>query len=76
MGWKSGLDDIYSRPNEKQLLAEYSKAINELTINEENRLRTELDVMKEKQDKFDMVMDRIQLLEKQYREANKVKQIQ
>ena len=76
MGWKSGLDDIYSRPNEKQLLAEYSKAINELTINEENRLRTELDVMKEKQDKFDMVMDRIQLLEKQYREANKVNQIQ
>ena len=66
MGHSVGLDDSYYRPNEKQLLAEYSKAINELTINEENRLRTELDVLKEKQDKIDMLVSRIQLLEKQY----------
>ncbi len=63
MGHSVGLDDAYFRPNEKQLLAEYSKAINELTINEENRLRTELDVLKEKQDKIDMLIDRIHILE-------------
>ena len=73
MGHSVGLDDSYYRPNEKQLLTEYSKAINELTINEENRLRTELDVLKEKQDKIDMLVSRIQLLEKQYSEANTCK---
>ena len=36
MGHSVGLDDSYFRPTEKQLLAEYKKAINELTINEEN----------------------------------------
>ena len=66
MGHSIGLDDTYYKPNEKQLLAEYSKAINELTIEESNRLRTELDVLKEKQDKIDMLVSRIQLLEKQY----------
>jgi integrase len=68
MGHKSGLEDSYYRPTEKQLLAEYSKAIKELTINEENRLRTELAVMKEKQDKIDALVSRIQILEKQYGE--------
>ena len=63
MGHSVGLDDSYYRPNEKQLLAEYSKAINELTINEENRLRTELDVLKEKHDKIEMLIDRIHILE-------------
>jgi integrase len=40
MGHSVGLDDSYFRPTEKQLLTEYLKAVNELTINEENRLRT------------------------------------
>ena len=48
MGHSVGLDDAYYRPNEKQLLAEYSKAINELTINEENRLKIEVDELKAK----------------------------
>ena len=74
MGHSVGLDDTYYKPNEKQLLFEYSKAINELTINEENRLRTELDVLKEKHDMIDMLVSRIQLLEKQYGEANTLKQ--
>jgi integrase len=65
MGHSVGLDDSYFRPNEKQLLSEYCKAINELTINEEFRLRTELDVMKEKQDKIQVLVDRITNLEKQ-----------
>jgi integrase len=40
MGHSVGLDNSYFRPTEKQLLTEYLKAVNELTINEENRLRT------------------------------------
>ena len=72
MGHSVGLDDSYYKPNEKQLIAEYSKATNELTINEENRLRTELDIMKEKQDKIDMLLSRIELMEKQFGEASKL----
>ena len=39
MGQSTGLEASYFRPNEKQLLTEYLKAVNELTINEENRLK-------------------------------------
>jgi len=46
MGHSVGLDDAYFRPTEQQLLSEYSKAINELTINEENRLRREVETLK------------------------------
>ena len=42
MGHSVGLDDSYFRPNEKQILEQYCKAINELTINEENRLKTKV----------------------------------
>jgi integrase/recombinase XerD len=39
MGWNQDLRSVYNRPAEKILLTEYLKAVNELTINEENRLR-------------------------------------
>jgi integrase len=48
MGHSVGLDDSYYRPNEKQLLTEYLKAINELTIHEENRLRRKVDILEAK----------------------------
>ena len=60
IGHSVGLDDSYFRPNEKQILEQYCKAINDLTINEENRLRTENQIMKKKQDTFD---SRLQSLE-------------
>ena len=60
-----GLDDSYFRPTEKQLLLEYSKAINELTINEENRLKKKVTELQEKQDKIERLVSRIDGLEKQ-----------
>jgi integrase len=60
-----GLDDSYFRPTEKQLLLEYSKAINELTINEENRLKKKVNELQEKQDKIERLVSRIDGLEKQ-----------
>ena len=48
MGHSVGLDDAYFRPTEKQLLAEYKKAVNELTINDENRLKRKVNELSQK----------------------------
>ena len=53
MGWSSGLKGVYYRGDEKKLLAEYCKAINELTINEENRLRKQVTELEQKQSEID-----------------------
>jgi predicted nucleic acid-binding Zn-ribbon protein len=55
-----------------KLLEEYSKAIDNLTINEENRLRKKVEVLKAKRDEIEMVKgqvqqtdDRLDVIEKQ-----------
>jgi predicted nucleic acid-binding Zn-ribbon protein len=55
-----------------KLLEEYSKAIDNLTINEENRLRKKVEVLKAKRDEIEMVKgqvqqtdDRLNVMEKQ-----------
>ena len=48
MGHSIGLDDSYFRPNENQVLSEYKKAINGLTINEENRLQMKVNELSSK----------------------------
>ncbi|MDQ6668974.1 MAG: hypothetical protein M3Y53_12220 [Thermoproteota archaeon] len=40
LGHGTGLDDKYYRPTDTELLEEYQKAVDNLTINEENRLKT------------------------------------
>jgi integrase len=42
MGHNIGLDDHYFKPEDDYVLHEYLKAVNNLTINEENRLRKEI----------------------------------
>ena len=42
MGHNIGLDDHYFKPGDDYVLHEYLKAVNNLTINEENRLRKEI----------------------------------
>jgi integrase len=55
MGHSVGFDDSYFRPTEKQLLTEYLKAVNELTINEENRLKKKVTELEQKQNEVDML---------------------
>ena len=55
MGHSVGLDDSYFRPTEKQLLTEYLKAVNELTINEENRLKKKVTELESKQSEIDQM---------------------
>ncbi len=43
MGHSVGLDDSYYRPNEQTMLAEYAKAINNLTISNEERLKVKVE---------------------------------
>jgi hypothetical protein len=45
MGHSVGISDSYYRPTEKDLLEEYQKAIDVLTISNENRLKTQVEVL-------------------------------
>ena len=53
LGHKIGLASAYYRPTEEDMYAEYQKAVNNLTINEENRLRIEVQKLEAEKDKFD-----------------------
>ena len=55
MGHSVGLDNSYFRPTEDKLLLQYSKAINELTINEENRLKKKVTELEQKQSEIDQL---------------------
>jgi integrase len=52
MGHSIGLDDHYFTPGETYVLQEYLKAVDNLTINEENRLRIKLDELTKKNDEI------------------------
>src|SRR5205823_14069306 len=55
MGHSLGLDDNYFKPGENNILQEYLKAVDYLTINEENKLRRELACEKQKGDELSKV---------------------
>ncbi len=59
---KLGLDNNYWRPTEANLLQEYSKVIDSLTINEENKLKTENALLKREKERTDKMM--IEILQK------------
>jgi predicted RNase H-like nuclease (RuvC/YqgF family) len=64
MGHSVKLDDVYydknSGKSQTKLLEEYSKAIEYLTINEENRLRKKVEVLKAKRDEIEMLKGQAQ----------------
>ena len=70
MGHSVGLDDAYYKPNEKKLLEEYSKAINELTINEENRLKIKVEKLEMEQGTIASLVKKVQVLEREYFRVN------
>lgn len=57
MGHDTGIVAHYYRPNDDELLDDYLKAIDLLTINEENRLSKEVDVLKKKNQEKDHVIE-------------------
>jgi hypothetical protein len=48
LGHKIGLASAYYMPSKEEMLDAYLIAVDNLTINEENRLRNQIDVMKGK----------------------------
>ena len=63
LGHKIGLSSAYYRPTEEEMLSEYSKAIDSLTINPENRLKRELVHEKEKNTETSKILARLVKLE-------------
>jgi hypothetical protein len=53
IGHSIGLDASYYKPQEEEILEEYLKAVDNLTINNEHRLQKQLDYYKYRQDQID-----------------------
>lgn len=49
---ENSLSDTYYRPDANEILQEYIKAVDLLTINEENRLRRRVKILEVKADKI------------------------
>lgn len=64
MGHKVGLEENYYRPVEEDVQAEYEKAINSLTINEENKLRREVKMLTIEKSKVDQALAAIEEVKK------------
>ena len=56
LGHKIGLTSAYYRPTDEEMYQEYLKAVNHLTINEENRLRKRVDELSEKNKDYDYII--------------------
>jgi hypothetical protein len=59
-----GLDASYYRPSEEDLLNEYLKCVDFLTINEEDRLRLKVNKLTAEQNRIVKKLDKIDLLAK------------
>lgn len=57
MGHSIGLDDHYFKPGENYVLEEYFKAIDCLTINEENRLKKKVKELTSKQSQIEIMQE-------------------
>src|SRR5206468_13027674 len=55
LGHKIALASCYYRPTDEELYAEYEKAVNNLIINEENRLKIKVNQLTERQDEIELM---------------------
>ena len=55
MGHSIGLDDNYFKPSENDVLQEYLKAVDYLTINQENRLKRKVKELTKKQHEIEII---------------------
>ena len=65
LGHKIDLASAYYRPSEDDLLDAYMIAIDNLTINEENRLKKKIEVLTIEKSKVDMALAQIEEMKKQ-----------
>lgn len=63
LGHKIGLMSAYYRPTEEEMFAEYEKAIDNLTISEENRLKRKVQILEMDSSRMDRIEQQIQKME-------------
>jgi integrase len=63
LGHKIGLASCYYRPTQDEMYSEYKKAIDSLTINEENRLRNKVKILEIEKSRIDQLELAIKRLE-------------
>jgi hypothetical protein len=63
LGHKIGLAGVYYKPSEDDFLEEYLKAVNNLTINEENRLKMKVEKLEIEKSEIDNLEFRLEQLE-------------
>ena len=66
LGHSIGLSDCYYRPDANETLTEYLKAVDLLTINEENRLKRKVEELSSETDQIKIMREQITQLQKQY----------
>jgi hypothetical protein len=62
-----GESQNYHRPTEEELLEDYLNVIDLLTINEENRLRRQVEKLEIEKSRIDLLAARIEAMEKKRR---------
>jgi len=66
VGHATGLDKFYYKPQDDEILQEYLKAVDSLTISNENRLQKQVDYYKERADKLELMAARLDNIEKKW----------
>jgi integrase len=66
LGHKIGLSNSYYKPDANEILQEYLKAVDLLTINEENRLKQTVKKLSSEADQIKVMREQIAQLQKQY----------
>jgi hypothetical protein len=66
LGHKIGLASAYYRPTVEQMYEEYEKALDSLTINEENRLRKKVEVLTIEKSRLDRIEEKMLKMEQMY----------
>lgn len=76
VGHSTGLDAVYYKPQEEEILTEYLKAVDNLTINNEFRLKKQVEYYKKKADTVDMLKEQFEKMQEQFRLINQGKELQ
>jgi chemotaxis methyl-accepting protein methylase len=71
LGHKIGLVTRYYKPTEQEMYEEYQKAIDSLTINEENRLRKKVKILEIEKSRLDQLELSLKKLEEKYHKQRK-----
>ncbi len=66
LGHKIGLVSAYYKPTEQDMLKEYLKSVNLLTINEENRLKRKVEIFEIEKSRIEKLEKSIKKLEEKY----------